>query len=329
MGLRVLAHEAAHAHQQANASLPPLHQLRVASPKGPEEAAADSFANGLGGKTVATPPGQISAGSVARVMRLTFETGNEAPIPVPIGGKSSFRELSEHTFGFGWCAPALLTWKTGPVTVRGTPEPGSDWKVGMTQLLKDYWFRIWWGPEESPTITRGGGPWSINLRDGMSDSGPWFDDIVYDKKRHPEFEPKQTTKPFVQDGDSDPVGGWFEDSPGWLNLPYQHPDAKEPQAFGGFDFGSTFSAYISAYNSKSGEFQHLKRVNWQAVLAGTFDQSRPKDQRLTVARGGEPGSLAVMEGPFENEKEPLLRKGASAYSYLTNLPELMQIPQRY
>jgi hypothetical protein len=145
MGLRVLAHEAAHAHQQANASLPPVHELKVASPKSPEEAEADSFVDELGSKTIASTPSQIPAGSVARLMRLTFETGNNAPEPHDIGDKSSFRELSEHTFGFGWSYPVMLKWNTGPVTVRGTPEEGSDWKVGMTQLLKDYWFHISWG----------------------------------------------------------------------------------------------------------------------------------------------------------------------------------------
>jgi hypothetical protein len=257
-------------------------------------------------------------------MRLTFETGNTAPEPHDIGDKSSFRELSEHTFGFGWSYPVMLAWKTGPVTMRGTPKEGSDWKVGMTQLLKDYWFHISWG--KKPKITKGGA-FSPNMRDAMGDPGPWFDDIQYDKKKVPQYVPKQTTKPFLRDGDSDPEGAWFEDAPGWLNLPYQHPEMKESQPFGDFNFGCTFSLYVSAFDSKDRDFQHLKRVCWETSLAGTFNGGLPKGQRLTLTDGGKTVPKSVVEGSFENEKEALLRESGNAHDYLLSLPELMGIPQ--
>lgn len=306
MGLRVLAHEAAHAHQQANASLPPVHQLRVASPKGPEEAEANSFVDALGSKTIASAPSQIPAGSVARLMRLTFEIGNNPPETHHI--RDSFREVKPgEIFAFGWYYPLIFTWKTGPVTVRGMPEPGSDWRVGMIQRLKDYWFNIWWGNDE---IKCGKSYPLINMRDSRKDP-PWFDS-------------EKITGPFIADGQTDSAGAWMEDAPGYLELPYQHPKQKSAEPFGHFNFGCTFFTYITAFNSKSKDskdsYQHLKRVYWQTMLAGTFDGINKKPgQQLTITDGGETVPRGVQDGPFISEADQPTVGGADAFAFLSPL----------
>jgi hypothetical protein len=80
-GLRVLAHEAAHAHQQTDATLPPTKQLFVSSPSSREEVDAENFADALGSGARVAPPFQKTAGSVARLMRLEFVAANTPPPP--------------------------------------------------------------------------------------------------------------------------------------------------------------------------------------------------------------------------------------------------------
>ena len=71
VGMRVLAHETAHAHQEANTSLPPTDQLLVSDPSSKEEHAADTFAANLSNRRVTPPPAQVSNGSLTRLMRVT------------------------------------------------------------------------------------------------------------------------------------------------------------------------------------------------------------------------------------------------------------------
>src|SRR4029453_17473484 len=70
-GRHVLAHEAAHAHQQVNASLPATQQLLVSSPSNPEEVTAERFASALSSGTRPEPPTQATSGNIARLMRLS------------------------------------------------------------------------------------------------------------------------------------------------------------------------------------------------------------------------------------------------------------------
>src|ERR1044072_6352621 len=55
-GLRVLAHEAAHANKQADATRPPVEQLSVSSPSSREEGDAERFADALGSGARVAPP---------------------------------------------------------------------------------------------------------------------------------------------------------------------------------------------------------------------------------------------------------------------------------
>jgi hypothetical protein len=273
-GLRVLAHEAAHAHQQGRASLPSTDQLRVAAPSSPEEEEAHRFADTPGSGTAVATPTQKPAGSVARLMRLTFAANPPPPGKRDIG--ETFEEKDDNSFGFGWCNPTLFSWASGDVKVHGTPEPGSEWRVGPMQMLKDYWFNIWWGDGGNQKRCGKSFP-ALNLRDTRNDISkdlsPWYDS---DKK----------SEPFLADGD--PRSTYMEDSPGYFSLPYQHPDLAD--AFGEFNFGCTFFAYISAVNANGGgspdSVQHLKRVYWQTMLAGRFDARRPRSERLRITDGG-------------------------------------------
>lgn len=280
-GRHVLAHEAAHVHQQARATLPPTIQLRVASPSSREEAEARRFANAQGSGAAAATPAQLPAGNVARLMRVTFETNPPPPVKRDI--KESFEEKNADSFGFGWCNPTILSWASGDVKVHGTPEPGSEWRVGPMQVLKDYWFNISWGEGDNQKECGQSFP-ALNLRDTRNDiskdNSPWYDS-------------GKVSEPFLADGDTRST--YMEDSPGFFSLPYNHPELAD--GFGKFNFGCTFFAYLSAVNANGGgaadSVQHLKRLYWQTMLAGRFDARKPMGERLRITDGGmtEAGSI--------------------------------------
>jgi hypothetical protein len=286
-GMRVLAHEAAHAHQQANTSLPPTEQLRVSDPSSNEEHAADTFAanpsNGM------RPPAQVSSGSLARLMRVTFEGMADSPNLVDIKDSIKPAPMAEDEgFAFGFANPTLFSW-SGSATMHGMPAPGSDWRIGMIQTLKDYWMRIWWADHECV----------YSYKDQMvKDSTTSKADIGIIrpmpgcpalKAEEPWFNYCAKSEQFVQDGQKQNVS--IEDSPGFLKVPYRKP-RNSPAAKGHFDFGATFYTFLSAYNSGAQQspdesrFQHLKRVYWQTMIAGTFDGDRAAGNRWQITDGG-------------------------------------------
>ena len=113
------------------------------------------------------------------------------------------------------------------------------------------------------------------------------------KAEEPWFNYCSKSQPFVQDGQKQDVS--IEDSPGFLYVPYRKP-ANNPDASGRFEFGATFFAFLSAYNSGAQQspdeprFQHLKRVYWQTMLAGTFNDGLPE-----ITDGGQTKAPEVID----------------------------------
>lgn len=293
IGMRVLAHETAHAHQQANTSLPPTDQLLVSDPSSKEEHAADAFAANVSNGKVTPPPAQVSSGSISRLMRVTFEGIAEEPVLADI--KDSIKPapyFEDEAFAFGYGNPTLFTW-SGSATMHGTPAPGSDWRIGMIHTLKDYWMRIWWAGEDTPNCV-------FTFKDKMiKDSTTSISDIGTIRPtrecpfalnaEEPWFNYCSKSEPFVQDGQKQDVS--MEDSPGFLYVPYRKPK-DNPKAKGHFDFGATFFGFLSAYNSGAQQspdepqFQHLKSVYWQTMFAGNFNGDRAPGKRWKITEGG-------------------------------------------
>lgn len=294
-GLRVLAHEAAHAHQQVNASLPPADQLVVASPSSGAEADAEKFAAALGSGASVAPPAQMPTGGVARAMRVTFEATHQAPAPIDLAARID-PAIKYNEFSFGGGDPALFSWQA-EVKVRGTPEEGSEWKAGMLQLVRNYRLEVWWGREGSAQ-TSCHGTYENTL--DSKDAGPWFDSsLIADQPR------------FANDGDTQTAS--IKDSP-QVTLPYTNFKKGPPDATSGrFDFSASFITYVSAFNSKAENtldvfskdaYQHLKSVKWQLGMTGEFDGSRTGDERVRKTGGGKTtvGSVRTY-GPLESPTE--------------------------
>jgi hypothetical protein len=302
-GLRILAHEAAHAHQQINASLPPTDRLVVSPPSSQEEIEAGRFADTLNGETSAATPVQLQTGNVARLMRVTFETTHTDPVPFniadrvypnPVAGQFSFglgggpeMELQGVTYP---AEPFLFSWEK-EVKIHGTPdEKFSDWEVGMLQTMRDYRFDVWWG--EGPNAKRCSLALS-NLHDGLDLAIPWFDQ-------------KTTQGPFQSEGES--LRTEIHDSPG-AQVPYQNLTAEPSESFGKFDYHASFVAYVSAHDRNAGDsldaFRQLESVRWEVNLKGDFDgrQSPPqihatgetKVENVIVVPGEKP---PVIGGPL-------------------------------
>lgn len=282
-GLRVLAHEAAHAHQQANATLPPTEQLFVSSPSRREEVDAERFAGALGSRAQVAPPLQKTAGSVARLMRLEFVAANTRPAK-PLDIKKTLHAVENPdglSFGLGWGGD-LFSWESA-VSVHGTPDKDSEWRAGMIQLMKDYWLNVWWDNGESC-----GGSFPMEQ---IKDSKQGIEDIRAGAPELPWFNPTPgyISEQFTSDGQKEKVK--MEDSPG-ATIPYR-------ELSGGFNFGATFVTYISAYNNgpnvanPDDRYQHLKHVYWQTMLAGGFNG---KEKRYWITDGGLTEVLEVRNG---------------------------------
>ena len=282
-GLRVLAHEAAHAHQQADATLPPTKELSVSSPSSREEVDAERFADALGTGAPVAPPVQKTAGSVARLMRLEF-VADDTPPAKPLDIAKTLHPVQNpdgFSFGLGW-EGNLFSWESA-VSVHGTPDKNSEWRAGMIQLMKDYWLNVWWDNGESC-----GGSFPMER---IKDSKQGLEDIRAGAPELPWFNaaPGYITEPFTSDAQTGTIK--MEDSPG-ATIPYR-------QSGGGFNFGATFVTYISAYNNgpdvanPEDRYRHLKHVYWQTMLAGGFDG---KEKRYWTTDGGLTQVLDVRDG---------------------------------
>jgi hypothetical protein len=289
-----LAHEAVHAHQQANASVPPTDQLVVSSPSSPEEIEAGRFADALeSGASVATPA-QMPTGNVARVMRLRFEATPKDPVPLDIETRinKSTGGPPPGGFAFGWGEqPHLFTWESD-VKVHGEPEEDfSDWEVGMLQIVRDYWMNIWWGYEPTPHCH---GIFA-NRRDSKCQSISWFDHTA-------------TSAPFTADGDVRKAK--IEDSPGALSIPYKNPEPGRDETFGKFNFGSSFVTYLSAHKRSAGfvpeAFQPLKSVYWNLSLEGNFDAGSSNFEKRVIKTGGGKTNVGGVIESYPKEYPPIV-----------------------
>ena len=294
-GLRVLAHEAVHAHQQADASLPRTDRLVPEPPSSPRETEAESFVSALGtGKPLATKVQGKTTGA-ARLMRLTFDARPKRPNTFDIENRINPNASGPggDGFGFGWGDdPTLFSWECD-VQVNGTPEEEySNWEVGVLQLMRNYWINFWWG--EGPDQKHCGGTFG-NIRDGYELSVPWFDKDT-------------TSEPFTAAGDIRTTR--IKDSPGALYIPYQNPEPGRNDTSGKFNFGASFVAYISARNRAAGytpeAFRHLKSVYWNLSLAADFDASlRPDHDPIVKTDGGKTNAGGIIES-YPKDDPPII-----------------------
>jgi hypothetical protein len=298
-GLRTLAHEAAHAHQQANAALPPTEQLEVSSTSSHDEISADRFANFFARGEGTSLPVQTSHGSVARLMRLTFEVadpGEPKGVDIkervqPMGGGPG----GQQTFGFGGGGNEERTVQQGIVfepelylfnwaasaRVHGSPgEEFNKWRAGMLQTMRKYSFHISWGNG----AYRCGGD-RANFQDGWETGNPWFN-------------PAKTSAPFT--GDGDVKGSKIVDSPYAYLVPYQNP--KGSQKNGEFDFRNTFDTYFSVGYMPEDiplNFVHLLKTRWELRLKVAFDGTDPLSPKFEIISGGTTANPPVPVPPGE------------------------------
>lgn len=216
---------------------------------------------------------QKSSGSVPQIMRLSFTTNSSSPNKKDI--KETLRDEG-NSFSFGFVSdPTIFSWQND-VIIHGTEQDQlNNWIVGMLQVMKDYRLHIWWGTKPNQKYC-GGAFTNVNLRDvknSMSGS-PWFDDLT-------------TSEPFAINEDKKTT--MLNDSPGALKIPYHNPEAGSTETFGNFDFGCSFVTYLSAFNYNNPQspeaWRHLKSVNWETHLNGSFDTRQPAETKLNLGSG--------------------------------------------
>ena len=180
------------------------------------------------------------------------------------------------SFSFGWVNdPAIFSMESEIIAHDESNQQAGNWVVGMLQLMKDYKLNISWG--EGPSNKSCGDSFpNENIRDVKNSLGgsPWFD-------------PLTTSEPFAGTGDK--KGARLADSPGALNVPYQTPVEGQQENFGSFDFGCSFVTYVSAFNYNQpelpGAWKHLKSVQWQTALKGSFDARQEGAKKLVGISG--------------------------------------------
>jgi hypothetical protein len=272
-GLDTLAHEVAHAQQQAGSSRPPSAELTLSAPSGVEESEADRFANALHER--ATPPtlSPQPSGRVARIMRLLkFSLANGKPAVV----KPEVDEGHPHFFKIAYGTPdTQFKW---PATVRVTGDPEDryqNWQMGMLQVLSSYTFDVWWtGQDETHRTTTVETP----IRDAVGVSHIWFSDDMASKE------------PFTASGDE--RSATMEDNPGVAAVPFENPTPGKTSTQGRFVWSARFVAFVSAHDmtipyddaAYPSSFQHVASLAWSLALKGTFPAQRLTGPQIIGAK---------------------------------------------
>lgn len=273
-GLDTLAHEVAHAQQQAGSPRPPSAELTLSPSSGLEEWEADRFARALHGRA-ATPPSLSPQplGRAARIMRrLKFSLADGKPAVV----KPEVDESHPHYFKIAHGTPATqFKW---PATVRVTGDPGDpyqNWRMGMLQVLSGYSFDVWWtGQDETHRTTTVETP----IRDAVAVSHTWFSDDMASKE------------PFTASGDE--RSATMEDNPGVTQVPFENPTPGKTSTEGRFVWSAGFVAFVSAHDftvpsddpGYAASFQHVASLAWSLSLKGTFPAERLTGQQVIGAK---------------------------------------------
>lgn len=266
-GQKLLSHEAAHALQQRGATVPSTSELRISAPNSAEEAGADRYAEAvMAGKD----PGEVRPATpgVARLMRaISFTHGNHVFSTVNPGVAEN---AAAGTFQIAGGAPSAphFNW-TSDVTIHGNAgDPFANFQVGPLQVLRNWWFNVWWGTGANRTHRKG--TVATPIRDALTSAHTWYIDGL-------------ASANFAADGDVRSTG--LNDTPGIRGIPLANPIAGRVSTRGWFNYGVTFVSYLSARDTTAAAgagFRHLANVYWNMSIDGNFDTTRAAGSQVSV-----------------------------------------------
>jgi uncharacterized protein DUF4157 len=296
-GIRLLAHEVAHAVQQRGAAMPPLQSLPVSDASDLEETEAERFAE------AATRPqmGRLSLVQVARAAR----------IQRAISFGHSADAFTKNTLGVGESAAGfqirpdalpLFEWNTD-ITISGNVgDAFGNWEVGPHQVVRSFQNNVYWGTGANRTrrlLTCTNFP----VRDATAVGNTWYHDSL-------------ASATFGANGDVRHTR--IEDSPQSPVHPWTNPIVGRVGDTGSYNYGAAFVAYISARDTALGTgaaaFRAIGNVYWNVASTGTFDTTNPLGSRVTAA-GGTVNRSGVISGA--SAEFPSLHGGTTGNSTFT------------
>lgn len=270
-GQHLLAHEIAHAIQQDGATDRPVEQMGVSAPGSAEEVEAERFADAVSAGAVDAPTPRLSPAPATSLMRtITFTRANDV---VTDNDPDVLENTAAGTFQIAGGHPTAphFRWTTD-ITIHGVAgDPFADFQVGPLQILRNWWFNVWWGTGTNRTHRRG--EVTTPIRDALT-GNDWYADVL-------------ASANFGADGDVRSTS--LDDSPGIGAVPLANPVPPRVSTRGWFNYGVTFVAYMSARDTTvavaPAAFQHLAHCYWNMSLNGTFDTTRPAGSQVTLATG--------------------------------------------
>lgn len=267
-GQSLLTHEIAHTIQNSGVASGRVQDMQVSDPNSREETEADSFAHSVTSHTgdIATP--RASKESATRLMRaITFTRANDTVTKADPGVREN---AVAGTFQIANGAPTAphFNW-TADVTIHGNAgDPFGNFQVGPLQILRSWWFNVWWGTDANRTHRRG--TVATPIRDALTAGNTWYADVL-------------ASGAFGAAGDVRSTG--LRDSPGVPSTPFANPVAGRVGTRGWFNYGVSFVSFISARDTTAagaGAFQHLAHVYWNLSINGNFDTTRAAGSQVAV-----------------------------------------------
>jgi len=255
--------------------------MQMGSPHAPEEAAADRFADAVQRRD--TAPELHSQGiAVQRVMRqISFTRANDAittndPTAQENAAGTHFQIAQGVTAAphFDWGADFTIHGHAG--------DPFANFQVGPLQVVRGFWFNIFWGTGANRTHRTSSV--TTPIRDSINGTQTWYADSL-------------ASAAFGADGDVRHTS--LDDTPGARGQPLANPIAGRVSTRGWFNWGMSFVAYLGAQdttNPGAAGFRALANVYWNLSVAGDFDTTRAVGSRVRVTSGGRTNRSGVIEG---------------------------------
>jgi hypothetical protein len=170
-------------------------------------------------------------------------------------------------------ATPLFRWNANVRINGNATDPCSSFEVGPLQVLRHYWFNVYWGSGANRTRRRGSFNSGVPIRDATGAGNTWYHDSL--------------ARRFTACGETQAVN--IPDSPRSSVIPWTNPIAGRTGNTGYFNYGVAFVAYFSRRDTRVGTganaFRAIAARYWNVSLDGTFDASQALGSRVNFTGG--------------------------------------------
>ncbi len=281
-GVKLIAHEAAHAVQQQGKKPPGSEQLSTTSANDSTEHEADKFADHVIASATNNGPSLTNSNNTGLVHRaISFTHANNrftTNAMVAAEAATGFSLASDPAPAFQW---------DSDVTIHGVAgDPFANFEVGFLQVEREFYTNVHWGSGANHTV-RTVRPDSLPRRDATAEANTWYDDGG-----------PSLAAAFAANGDVRSPS--FDDTPGTAEIPWTNPVAGRAGNSGWFNYGDAFVTYLSARDTTAGTgavaFRDIASVYWNLSAGGTFDATQPLNSRVRFTGSHTPRRGGVIQG---------------------------------